>query len=916
MQITDKLFVAYCQCPYKAFLMSKGEAGEVVDYEVIQKEADAKFRDQAIERLLRSHTEDQAIREAASLRSAFKSGVMFIFGATIEALGAALTFNLLERQVDRDDDRRAVYVPVTFSHRRKLTREDSILAAFHGIILTEALGQIVPFVKVVHGPSFDVSKIKLVGPTGSTRLVKEARQLVDRLRKQVDSTSPPLMILNAHCPSCEFRGRCHAEAVTRDELSLMRGMSETEILAQRKRGINTVSQFACTFRPKSIGLKRSKPLKRHLHALQALAFRDKKVYVVRPPEAPGKTTRVFLDVEGMPDRDFYYLVGVVVEVDGQCSAQSFWADDETEEQAIWTKLLDLLRILGDYNIFHYGAYEKAYIKKMLRKYPLPDAPFPGTLDSALFNVLGAIRTNVYFPAFSNGLKDIGACLGANWTGKVRSGIDCIAARMRWEESKDSSTKDQILEYNRQDCLALQRVANFLLSLGSSEPTANLLVQQASEIQVESHGRFGKMDFAVPEMSFINKCARFNYQRDKVFVRTDPAVKASIRRRHSKARSVPRANVEIRCAPPSHCPFCAGNQIRPIRTNFYSKFVFDLKFTRTGVKRWIIKYFSERNHCLGCGKTFYSDSYPTDQKTGHNFVSWAVYQHVALRLSFADVAVSINDIFGYSFCDYIGERSQTRLAKIYRVTVDKMLTLLRSGTLIHADETKIGIKGGQVAYVWAFTSTESVVYLYHPTREGNFLKETLGDFAGVLVSDFYAAYDSVTSHQQKCHLHLMRDINDDLLRHPFDEELKELAKRYTLTLKPMVETIDNHGLKTKFLSKHKRNAEAFLDWIAKREVTSEVAQGYNSRIVKYGERLFTFLDYDGVPWNNNNAENALKLVASRRRLFGTSVSEAGLKDYLVFLSIYQTLRRKGISLLRFLLSGETDLEKFVASYRRR
>ena len=67
-----------------------------------------------------------------------------------------------------------------------------------------------------------------------------------------------------------------------------------------------------------------------------------------------------------------------------------------------------------------------------------------------------------------------------------------------------------------------------------------------------------------------------------------------------------------------------------------------------------------------------------------------------------------------------------------------------------------------------------------------------------------------------------------------------------------------------------------------------------------------MDYDGVPWNNNNAENALKLVASRRRLFGTSVSEAGLKDYLVFLSIYQTLRRKGISLLRFLLSGETDL----------
>ena len=94
----------------------------------------------------------------------------------------------------------------------------------------------------------------------------------------------------------------------------------------------------------------------------------------------------------------------------------------------------------------------------------------------MFNVLGAIRTNVYFPAYSNGLKDIASFLGVNWTGKVTSGIDCIAARMRWEQSKDSVIKEEILDYNRQDCLALQRVANFLVSLGSSESTANPLVQ--------------------------------------------------------------------------------------------------------------------------------------------------------------------------------------------------------------------------------------------------------------------------------------------------------------------------------------------------------------------------------------------------------------------------------------------------------
>src|SRR5271165_634847 len=257
MQITESLFVAYCQCPFKAFLKSKGEVGEVVDYEVIQKEADSRFRDVAIERLLRSHTESQVTREPSSLRLAVKEGVKLIVGATVEALGVALRFDVLERLVDRDDDRRAAYMPVKFSHRNKLSREDSLLAAFHGIILAEALGQPVPFVKVVHGPGFSVSKIKLVGPTGTTRLVKEARQSLDRLRKQVESNSPPLLILNSHCPSCEFRDRCRIEAVAKDDLSLLRGMSEKEILAQRKHGINTVTQFACTFRPKSIGLRRS-----------------------------------------------------------------------------------------------------------------------------------------------------------------------------------------------------------------------------------------------------------------------------------------------------------------------------------------------------------------------------------------------------------------------------------------------------------------------------------------------------------------------------------------------------------------------------------------------------------------------------------------------------------------------------------
>jgi hypothetical protein len=62
MQITESLFLAYCQCAYKSVLKSKGEVGELTSYEVIQTQAYAKFRDEAIERLLRSQNDSRVLR--------------------------------------------------------------------------------------------------------------------------------------------------------------------------------------------------------------------------------------------------------------------------------------------------------------------------------------------------------------------------------------------------------------------------------------------------------------------------------------------------------------------------------------------------------------------------------------------------------------------------------------------------------------------------------------------------------------------------------------------------------------------------------------------------------------------------------------------------------------------------------------
>ncbi len=82
-------------------------------------------------------------------------------------------------------------------------------------------------------------------------------------------------------------------------------------------------------------------------------------------------------------------------------------------------------------------------------------------------------------------------------------------------------------------------------------------------------------------------------------------------------------------------------------------------------------------------------------------------------------------------------------------------------------------------------------------------------------------------------------------------------------------------------------------------------------MKYKDKLFTFLDYDNVPWNNN-AEHAVKRFVFLRRVTGGHAIVKGIQEYLVLLSICETLRLKNVSFFQFLLSGAADIDKYLES----
>jgi hypothetical protein len=281
------------------------------------------------------------------------------------------------------------------------------------------------------------------------------------------------------------------------------------------------------------------------------------------------------------------------------------------------------------------------------------------------------------------------------------------------------------------------------------------------------------------------------------------------------------------------------------------------------------------------------------------------------MSFDGIAKTLYDCYGLPLYSPDVWSWKAALARYYQPTYDQLLKKIVTGPVIHADETNVHVARAGKGYVWVFASLEEVVFVYRPSREGAFLSELLKGFHGVLVSDFYAAYDSTECEQQKCLIHLMRDFNNDLLGNPWDEEFKELASQFGLLLRTIIATIDRYGLRRRNLHKHHNDVNNFYNIILrKQEISSDLAEGYRRRLVKYRNKLFTFLDHNDVPWNNNSAEHAVKRFAKYRALVDGAYREEGLNQYLLLLSIYVTCEFRQIDFLKFMLSRETDIDLYA------
>lgn len=229
MKITSHIFEAYLKCPTKSWLLSREEPHTGNTYADWVKRQSETYRSSAsklfLGRIAANEPIDSQIRlvNSKEVRWRFARDASAQFALGSKWPGANLPcdleaqLHLVQRVPSNTGATTDDLMPIRFVFRNKLNIYDRLLVALDTIAISELTGRMIDRGKIVHGENYITSSVD------TSSLASEVRKLVGKLTTNLGGQSPPDLVLNRHCPECEFRDRCRCRHARLTILACFRG---------------------------------------------------------------------------------------------------------------------------------------------------------------------------------------------------------------------------------------------------------------------------------------------------------------------------------------------------------------------------------------------------------------------------------------------------------------------------------------------------------------------------------------------------------------------------------------------------------------------------------------------------------------------------------------------------------------------
>jgi len=349
-----------------------------------------------------------------------------------------------------------------------------------------------------------------------------------------------------------------------------------------------------------------------------------------------------------------------------------------------------------------------------------------------------------------------------------------------------------------------------------------------------------------------------------------------------------------------CPDCGGRltQCRRTRTRHVEDIPDD-------VRTEVTEHTLHRDWCPACRKSVepkVPDALP-GSLLGHRVTVLSGWLHYGLGNTLSQIA----DVFRHHLQTKItpgGFLAQWfRLQEVLYPWYEQLQREALASAVLHADETGWRVKG-KTWWLWCFSSTDLTYYLINRCRGGPALREFfIEEFEGVLVADFWAAYNAVAAGaRQKCLVHLLRELKHVEKYHRPGADWADFARKLRRLMGDAVRLWKRDAVPPDEFHSKRTRLDARLAELIAAPWEERHARRLVKRLRRHRDELFTFLDHDNVPFDNNHAERAIRPAVIIRKNSYANRSEKGADAQAVLMSIYRTLKQRGYDPLTTIVSA--------------
>lgn len=363
--------------------------------------------------------------------------------------------------------------------------------------------------------------------------------------------------------------------------------------------------------------------------------------------------------------------------------------------------------------------------------------------------------------------------------------------------------------------------------------------------------------------------------------------------------VPEEDIIHHDVEPERCPACGGTELE--RTGqFDDHYQEDIPEPKIEVHRY-------RRHVCRCKHCQTTSQGRGDLELPGSHIGPRVrllncYARGHLGISLGKSTALLQELYGLDL-SRAGALGHLRWGSIlFDPVVQKLLELLRKAAVVHADETGWRINGKNV-WAWCFSNPELAVYLIDHSRSRKVIEAALGDsLPGVLVSDFYAAYNRLDCRKQRCLPHLLREL------HKLREELSPYCVRNYI--QPVMDLLTDaielgkqrESMSGRAFSRARQAIHDRLDeLVLGKRLRDSDCHRIRMRLFRHSDELFTFLDEPAVPHNNNACERDIRSVAATRADGGVNRTTWGAKAFGNLKSVIRTCQKQGRNFFEYGLS---------------